>query len=116
MAVAIDPKRGIPYVLNADRELDEGKRTTFYLLPLRQGQADILDKIASESVDDSRSSLLAKLALENLVGWDNLRDPVQGTVPFTAEAAREQLPLAFLLELGAAILREDSSADESEKN
>lgn len=102
MVIALDPKVGLPVVLESEKDLPKSEQTTFFMLPMRQGQAALCDEIEGQV---PKAEVLVKLALELLVGWENFKDQNNREIAFTTEQARERLPLIVLVELGAKAAR-----------
>lgn len=101
MVVALDPKRGLPVVLESELDLPESQQTKFLMLPLRQGQAATVDEMAGKV---PKSKELADLAIDNIVGWTNFKDQDGREIAFTKEEARDRLSLRILVELGSRVM------------
>lgn len=114
MVVAVDPKRGIPYVLRVERDLPESEQTVFYVLPMREDEAQSLDEF--QSLELPSNEHIKDIALAGLVNWKNLRFPGGGTVEFSKENAREHLELDWLLEIGCMRLMKRQLDVDEEKN
>lgn len=100
MVIALDPKVGLPVVLESEKDLPKSEQTTFFMLPLRQGQASLVDEMQGKI---PKAEVLVGLAIENIVGWENFKDSNNREIAFTKEEARERLPLLVLVELGGKV-------------
>lgn len=103
MVVAVDPKRGVPVVLEREKGLPKEKQTTFFLLPLTQGEADLVQQCYEDKEPTVRQTV--DLFLEKLVNWSNLKDQDGCEVPFSKELAGEMLEIRDQIELGSKVIR-----------
>lgn len=114
MVVAVDPKRGVPYVLREERDLPESEQTVFFVLPMREDEARCLDEFQSSELPSNEQT--KNIALAGIVNWKNLRLSDGGTVEFSKENAREYLELEWLLEIGVMRLMRRRLQEDEEKN
>ena len=133
MAIALDPKTPIRFVLSSDRHLDAEDQTVWLIKPLlRSEMIAVMDKfehidegyVDKDNRDDAKKNLVEISELLNtyILGWENFKDVNGKEVKYrTSKNKRDNInldfiPVPLMSELVEGIFEANRLTDDELKN